>query len=135
MKFSISALVFLTTSVFSGHASSSESVQCVISPTSTPQEWQDMCVTHDVMSPKPTVSFRFQSTKPIEQVRWNYSASATGVWDCGTTQYCQFKDNGRDSSSFRDARACVTRVLYKDGTWKDTNECAQALYGTGNRSR
>jgi hypothetical protein len=112
-----------------------DQVLCAVSPTSTPQEMKpDFCGSQRVTSSKPYVSFQFKPSKPIEHVTWQFSTQLSGRWDCGAHRTeCVFYDDGENNSSFRDATACVKRVLYKDGTWKSMNECATAIYNLGSR--
>lgn len=111
-----------------------DQVLCAVSPTSTPQEMKpDFCGSQRVTSSRPYVSFQFEPSKPVEHVTWRFSTPLSGRWECGPSTECVFYDDGLDSSPLRDATACVTRVLYKDGTWKSMNECATAIYNLGSR--
>ncbi|MEJ6472838.1 hypothetical protein [Pseudoalteromonas piscicida] len=112
-----------------------DQVLCAVSPTSTPQEMKpDFCGSQRVTSSRPSVHFRFEPSKPVEHVTWQFNTSLSGRWDCGPRRTgCIFYDDGQNGSSFRDATACVKRVLYKDGTWKSMNECATAIYNLGSR--
>ncbi|MCG9771047.1 hypothetical protein EXT48_21355 [Pseudoalteromonas sp. CO348] len=112
-----------------------DQVLCDVSPTSTPQEMTpDFCGSQSVTSSRPYVSFQFEPSKPIEHVTWQFSTQLSGRWDCDPHRTeCVFYDDGEDKPSFRDATACVKRVIYKDGTWKSMNECATAIYSLGPR--
>lgn len=104
-------------------------VECLISGTATQQFWKaDMCGA-TANTPRPGVAFRFVADKPVQEVTWSHSASNSGIWRCNTSTYCSFSEDGRYGKDFiSDATACVTRVLYQDGTWESNNYCATGIY-------
>ncbi|KPH63682.1 hypothetical protein AMS58_06375 [Pseudoalteromonas porphyrae] len=103
-------------------------VECMINGTPTQQEYSVDHCSSTTNSPRPGVAFRFVSDRPIQEVTWSYSASNSGTWRCGTSSYCTFNENGRFGEFLADANACVTRVLYTDGTWENSNYCAFGIY-------
>ncbi|KAF7765154.1 hypothetical protein PCIT_a4478 [Pseudoalteromonas citrea] len=104
-------------------------VECLISGTATKQFWTaDMCSAQTNTS-RPGVAFRFVADKPVQEVTWSHQAINSGKWRCNTSSYCNFSEDGRgEVDFFADATACVTRVLYQDGTWENNNHCATGLY-------
>lgn len=108
---------------------SAAQVECLISGTPTQQSFEPDFCQSTTNVPKPGVVFRFISDREVAHVTWSTSTAISGSWDCGSDNYCRFDDNGRDANrGLYDATACVTRVLYNDGTWENTNLCATGIY-------
>ncbi|MCF2828576.1 MULTISPECIES: hypothetical protein [unclassified Pseudoalteromonas] len=123
-----STLLLLATTTYSQQAEAAH-VECLIGGTSTQQFFEPDFCSAMANTDRPSVAFRFIADKDVADVVWSYSASATGSWNCGSSTYCSFRDNGRQNNDlFYNASACVTKVLYKDGTWENTNYCANGHY-------
>lgn len=103
-------------------------VECLISGTPTRQEFTaDFCSSR--VNSTPGVVFRLVTDRTVADVTWSYSAQKNGQWSCNNGTSCRFTQSRRETTGLEgDAGACVTRILYSDNTWENTNICANAFY-------
>jgi hypothetical protein len=102
-------------------------VECVISGTPTRQEFTaDFCSSR--VNSTPGVVFRLIADRTVSEATWSYNTTGYGRWNCNGGTSCTFSQSTSRSNTGGEASACVTRILYSDNTWENTNICAHAFY-------
>jgi hypothetical protein len=116
------------TALFSADSLAAQ-VECLISGTPTRQEFRaDFCSSR--VNSTPGVVFRLKADRPVAEVTWSYNALNYGRWNCSGSTSCTYTQSTRLGTTEveGEASACVTRILYSDNTWENTNICANAFY-------
>ncbi|KZN31000.1 hypothetical protein [Pseudoalteromonas luteoviolacea] len=96
-------------------------VECLISGTPTQQTLTPHFCYSQTNVPDSGVYFKLKSSKPVADVTWSYGGSS-GSWRCNGNSSCFYTAARRVTAG--SVEACVTRVLYTDGTWENANACA-----------
>ncbi len=114
------ALLF-TTNAFAAH------VECLISGTPTQQTFTaDYCAS--AVNSTPGVLFRFVSNKAVAEVQWSFRADGAHQRNCGTSTQCSITFRNAQPGLEYEVPACVTKILYADGTWEAASYCATGSF-------
>ncbi|MCF6442467.1 hypothetical protein L1077_23850 [Pseudoalteromonas luteoviolacea] len=100
-------------------------VECLVSGTATKQEFTAHYCSSATNTLDSGILFNLKSSKPIADVTWSY-AGTRGNWRCNNSTYCSYQSYY--GIEFGMVEACATRVLYKDGTWENTDVCAEGEF-------
>lgn len=119
----LTGVLLFTSNAFAAH------VECLISGTPTQQTFTaDYCAS--AVNSTPGVVFRFVSSKTVAEVQWSFTADGAQQRNCGTGSQCSVTFRNAQPGREYQVPACVTKILYTDGTWESASYCATGSFVT-----